>query len=204
MKRNLSLLIASLAWIAVLMQYYLMVQNRVESMTETTIRFFSFFTILTNSLVAVFFTLRLFRPKAGDLAVLHKPGTLTAVTVYITVVGLIYQVVLRQTWDPTGLQKIVDELLHSIIPVMVIVFWYLYENKSPVKFGQIPQWLIYPLLYLVYVLIRGSLSGFYPYPFINVAGIGWQSVLVNSAVITLLFIGISAAFIKTGKLIKQK
>lgn len=196
------MLIASLAWVAVLTQYYLMLENRTFSIGETTIRFFSFFTILTNSLVAVFFTFSLVRQKAKYFSILHKPGTLTAVTVYITVVGLIYQIVLRQTWDPTGLQKIVDELLHSIIPVMVIVFWYLYENKPPVKFGQIPQWLIYPLLYLVYVLIRGSFSGFYPYPFINVTTIGWQSVWVNSTVITVLFIGISAAFIKIGKSMK--
>ncbi|MFZ5976285.1 MULTISPECIES: Pr6Pr family membrane protein [unclassified Hydrotalea] len=33
-------------------------------------------------------------------------------------------------------------------------------------------WLIYPLLYLVYILIRGSFSGFYPYPFVNVLQIG--------------------------------
>lgn len=202
MKRNLSILIASIAWIAVLTQYYLMIQNRTASLGETTVRFFSFFTILTNLLVAVFFTFSLVRQKTKSLSILYKPGALTAVTVYITVVGLIYQVVLRQTWDPTGLQKFVDELLHSIIPVAVIVFWYLYENKPPMKFGQIPQWLIYPLLYLMYILIRGNLSGFYPYPFINVAAIGWQNVLVNSVIITLLFIGISATFVKIGKSVK--
>lgn len=196
MKRNLSILIASMAWMAVLIQYYLMIENRTFSIGESTIRFFSFFTILTNSLVAVFFTLSLVNKP---LPVIHRPGTLTALTVYITVVGLIYQFVLRQMWDPTGLQKIVDELLHSIIPLMVIVFWYRYESKPAVKFSQIPQWLIYPLIYLIYVLIRGHFSGFYPYPFINVAAIGWQSVGINSAAVTLLFIGISATFIKIGK-----
>lgn len=199
MKRSLSALIAFLAWIAVLTQYYLMIQNRVESTGETTIRFFSFFTILTNSLVAVFFMLSLIRPKTGKRSLPDKPGTLTAVTVYITVVGLVYQIVLRHTWEPAGLQKIIDELLHSVIPVLVIVFWYLYENKSALKFGQIPQWLIYPLLYLIYVLIRGSISGFYPYPFLNVADIGWQKVIVNSTVITVLFLVISAVFVKFGK-----
>lgn len=202
MKRNLSILIALTAWAAVIIQYDLMLENRVASVGETTVRFFSFFTILTNSLVAVFFTFGLLGKKGRSLSVLHKPGTLTAVTVYITVVGLVYQVVLRHTWNPTGLQKIVDELLHSVIPVMVIIFWYLYENKASVKFGQIPQWLIYPLIYLVYVLIRGYFSGFYPYPFINVSQIGWQNTGVNSAAITVVFIGISAALIKAGRWMK--
>mgnify|MGYP000845513279 FL=1 len=195
MKRSLSAFIAFLAWMAVVTQYYLMIQNRVESIPETTVRFFSFFTILTNSLVAVFFTLRL----TGKRSIPDQPGALTAVTIYITIVGLVYQMVLRQTWEPTGLQKIIDELLHSVIPVLVIVFWCLYENKSALKFSQIPQWLIYPLLYLAYVLIRGSISGFYPYPFINVADIGWQNVIINSAGITVLFLVISAAFVKLGK-----
>lgn len=204
MKRNLSILIASIAWIAVLTQYYLMIQNSVTSLSESTVRFFSFFTILTNSLVAVFFTFSLAGQKGRHLSVLHQPGTLTAVTVYISVVGIIYQVILRQTWDPTGLQKIVDELLHSVIPVMVIVFWYLYEDKAGVTFRQIPQWLIYPLIYLAYILIRGNFSGFYPYPFINVTVIGWPDVWINSIMITVLFIGLSAAFIKIGKSLKAQ
>lgn len=202
MKRNLSILIASMAWVAVLAQYYLMIQNSVTSLIESTVRFFSFFTILTNSLVAVFFTFNLVRPDSRYLSVLRQPGALTAVTVYISVVGIIYQFVLRQTWDPTGLQKIVDELLHSVIPVMVIIFWYLYENKPPLTFRLIPQWLIYPLIYLAYILVRGNFSGFYPYPFINVADIGWHNVWINSLMITALFIGISAAFIQIGKSIK--
>lgn len=205
MKRNISIFIASLAWITVLLQYYLMIQNRVASITETTVRFFSFFTILTNSLVAIFFTLTITRPKKGAcFPILNKPGTLTALTTYITIVGLVYQVLLRKTWAPTGLQKIVDEALHAIIPIMVIIFWYLYEDKTLVKFRQIPRWLIYPLLYLIFILIRGRFSGFYPYPFVNVTNIGLPEVLVNCAMIAASFIIISAIFIKTGKLIKRQ
>ncbi|MBX3256159.1 MAG: Pr6Pr family membrane protein [Chitinophagaceae bacterium] len=202
MKRNISILIAFIAWTAVSTQYYLMLQNRVTSISETTIRFFSFFTILTNLLVAVYFTAGMVKQKGRYLSILDQPGTLTSVTIYITVVGLVYQVVLRHTWNPTGLQKIADELLHSVIPVVVIFFWYLYEHKSLVKFRQIPQWLLYPLLYLIYILIRGSFSGFYPYPFVNVINIGLQKVLINCVILTVLFIGISAIFIKAGRWIK--
>lgn len=203
MKRNISIFIAILAWAAVLLQYDLMLQNRTASIGETTIRFFSFFTILTNLLVALYFTLNIIKQKGGVFSMLHKPGALTAVTVYITVVGLVYQVVLRQTWSPTGLQRLVDELLHSVIPLIVILFWYFYENKSLVEFRQIPGWLIYPLVYLIYILIRGSFSGFYPYPFVDVASIGLQKVIVNSILVTALFIVISAIFVKAGKWMKR-
>ncbi len=195
---------AAIAWVAVLVQYYLMAENRVVPIGETTIRFFSFFTILTNLLVAVYFTLAVIKQKKGGLSVLNKPGILTAVTVYITIVGLVYQIVLRHIWEPTGIQMIVDELLHSIIPALVVFFWFLYEDKSMIKYRQIPQWLIYPLLYLIYILIRGSFSDFYPYPFVDVGELGWTKVLINSFGLMALFIGISALFIKIGKLIKGR
>jgi hypothetical protein len=198
MKNKISILLAVIAWLTVITQYYLMIENRVASIPETTIRFFSFFTILTNSLVALYFTLFLKKDKS----VFSKPGTLTAVTVYITIVGLVYQILLRHVWQPTGIQKIVDELLHTVIPICVILFWYLYEEKSKVSFSQIPRWLIYPLLYLCYVLIRGHFSGFYPYPFVDVNNLGFTKVLINSAGLVAVFIGISALFIRVGKSLK--
>ncbi|UAY53573.1 Pr6Pr family membrane protein [Ferruginibacter albus] len=201
MRKILSFTFAIIAWFAVFAQYYLMVQNRIASITETTIRFVSFFTILTNTIVAFYFTieciklLRINKPIA-------IPGLLTAVTMYITIVGTVYQVLLRHIWSPVGLQKLVDELLHSVMPVLVIVYWILYENKGKVHYYQIPKWLIYPLVYLIYVLIRGSFSGFYPYPFLEVTSLGLQKVLLNSFYMFLFFLGISFLFVWLSKITK--
>ncbi|OIR14362.1 hypothetical protein GALL_48350 [mine drainage metagenome] len=204
MKKTLSIIFGLVAWFAVIVQYYLMMENRVASIAETTIRFFSFFTILTNSLVAIYFTLIIFKIKNGWFAIADKPGTLTALTVYITIVGLVYQILLRHVWQPEGLQMIVDELLHSLIPVAVIIYWYMYENKSLVSYKQITNWLIYPLMYLIYILIRGNFSGFYPYPFINVINLGITKVLINSVLLIALFTGLSALFIRIGRAVKNK
>jgi hypothetical protein len=204
MRKNISIILAIIVWVTVFTQYYLMIENRVASILETTIRFFSFFTILTNSLVAIYFTLSSLTPKEGFLAISKKPGILTAVTVYITIVGLVYQIVLRHIWEPTGIQMIVDELLHSIIPIVVIAFWYLYEEKLLVQYRQIAQWLVYPFVYLVFILIRGNFSDFYPYPFVDVGNLGLLKVLINSIGLIVLFIGISALYIKIGKTINTK
>lgn len=202
MKNYFAAVIAILAWVAVFTQYYLMINNRTTSIGEATVRFFSYFTILTNTLVAVYFSWNITKQNKTS-SMPNNSGTLTAVTVYITVVGLIYQVILRHTWSPTGLQKITDELLHSVVPILVIVFWYFYENKTTLRLRQIPRWLIYPLIYLIYILIRGSFSHFYPYPFVNVDSIGLNKVLVNSTMITVLFIALSAAFVAIGTRLKQ-
>src|SRR5688572_4623987 len=118
LKKSISITFALVVWFAVLAQYYLMVENRNAPISETTIRFFSFFTILTNSLVAIYFSAVLSNSKSNFITIINKPGTLTAVTVYITIVGLVYQIILRHLWHPTGLQMIVDELLHTLVPVM--------------------------------------------------------------------------------------
>ncbi len=203
MKKNLTALFALVGWFAIIAQYFLMIENRVASIPETTIKFFSFFTILTNLIVAIYFTSLLFIKNKGS-KLTGKSGTLTAIAVYITIVGLVYQVVLRHIWQPKGLQLIVDELLHSVIPVLVIIFWYLYEITRPIKYSQILIWAFYPLLYLVYILIRGNFSGSYPYPFIDVANLGLTKALINAGVLMLLFIIISALFIFIGKKIIKR
>ncbi|WEK70147.1 MAG: Pr6Pr family membrane protein [Candidatus Chryseobacterium colombiense] len=193
--RILSLIFALIGWFSVITQYDLMIENSQISFTETTIRFFSYFTILTNIIVTMYFTFRAFNFSPT----IKKPGILTAITIYILIVCLIYQIILRSAWAPTGLQKLVDELLHSIMPILVLMYWYLYENKKGLTYKQIPYWAIYPLLYLFYILIRGYFSDFYPYPFINVIHLGYFQVFINSFWVLLLFVALSMFFIRIGK-----
>lgn len=198
-QRILSLLFALIGWFSIITQYYLMVKNSQTSFAETTIQFFSYFTILTNLIVALYFTFQ----TLNIFSKIKKSGILTAITIYIVIVGSVYQIILRSTWDPTGLQRIVDELLHTIIPILVVIYWYKYENKNDLNYEQIPFWAIYPLLYLFYLLIRGHLSDFYPYPFVNVLDLGYAKVLINSFWILVLFIGLSMLFIRIGKALSR-
>lgn len=202
MKTKSAFFLAVMASVSVVTQYYLMIENRVTTISETTIRFFSFFTILTNLIVAVFFILYTLKHKNEQPSIINKPGTLTAVTVYITIVGLVYQILLRHIWEPKGIQRIVDELLHTILPILVILFWYCYENKAMISYKLIPRWLVYPMFYLLFIVARGSISGFYPYPFVDVENLGLLKVLLNSAGLVCLFIGIATLFIKIGKIMK--
>ena len=201
-KSSSALGIGIIALVSVSIQLYLMIENSLVSLPETIIRFFSFFTILTNLMVGVYFTAHYFSKNKIKL-VIQKPEVLTAITVYITIVGLVYQIALRQVWEPKGLQKIIDELLHSIIPVLVIVYWYFYKNKNALHYKSAIQWLIYPLVYLVYILVRGSFSNFYPYPFVNVTTLGFEKVMVNSAILVLVFLFVALLFVKMGRVINK-
>lgn len=204
MRRNFEILGMCAGWFAVLAQLYLMLQNRETAPIESLLRFISYFTILTNTLVALLFTTRVFGADQKRLALFHRKATPMALTSFILVVGLVYQFVLRSLWAPTGLQMVVDELLHSIIPVLMYVYWLMFCSKTTVEWKRLSKWLLYPLGYVVFVLARGHFSGFYPYPFLNVLELGPGSVLLNSCFVLLLMLLIMAALYFLGKLLGPK
>lgn len=185
-----------LGWFALIAQYYLMIQNGTLPAGELTIRFFSYFTILTNLLVAICNTVLWLHPASRFFS---RAGTQTAFTVYILVVGLIYNAVLRWLWQPQGLQWVVDELLHSVIPVLSLVYWGFYTAKRRLEWKQCWPWLLYPLFYFVYILVRGASSGFYPYPFIEVNRIGITQALMNALGIAAIFLLLSLLFISISR-----
>ncbi len=183
MQRVFSFIIALLAWFAVIAQFVLLLQNTTVGVAETIVRFFSYFTILTNTLVAVFFTGQIFNKPVAS-----RSASLTAITSYILIVGLVYQFLLRHLWSPTGLQLLVDELLHSAVPLLVLVYWFLYGRHAILQFSSIVRWLYYPLIYFLFILARGAMSAYYPYPFINVEMLGYGQALVNAVLILAFFV----------------
>lgn len=172
-----------------------MLQNRETSVSETIIRFFSFFTILTNILVALFFTTKVFHLSKKWFGLFFQKGTLIALTTFILIVGLVYQIMLRDVWEPTGLQRIVDELLHTIIPLYTLIYWYIYLVKNESNILTVLAWLLYPVIYIVFILIRGHFSDYYPYPFLDIPKIGIDKTLINTLLILALILFIMSIFI---------
>ncbi|WP_445735845.1 Pr6Pr family membrane protein [Mariniflexile sp.] len=185
MKKKIEIIGFCIGWFAIITQFTLMLQNRQANITETIIRFFSFFTILTNLLVAIFFTYKMFKPSIKPLGIFNKKGTTTALTAFILIVGLVYQMALRGIWEPTGIQWLVDELLHSIIPLLFLIYWFIYGTKQNTNIRNVGIWLLYPIVYIVFVLVRGHFSSYYPYPFLNIPELGLGKVLPN---VLLIFV----------------
>lgn len=201
--RIIALVGALLGWFAVITQLYLMMENRVVSVPGTLLRFFAFFTIDTNIIVALCFTFIFLGNKYRLGLFFSKASTVTAITVYITIVGIVYNVILRSTWDPQGMQKTVDELLHTVIPALFIVFWLIFVPIEQLKWKTAFPWLIYPILYMTYAIIHGAITKFYPYPFVDVNDLGYTKALLNAGGILLVIFLLSLALIATGKLMKK-
>lgn len=198
MRNNIDIAGFLLGWIAIIGQFILLIQNRQADIPETIIRFFSFFTILTNILVALYFTSRISIFKNTSLSKLSNSGNLTALTAFILVVGLVYQIILRSTWKPTGFQIIIDELLHSVIPLFVFLYWMKFAAKNDLIFKNIKIWFWYPVGYFLFIIIRGHFSNFYPYPFVNVTEIGYTQVFINATIVSLFFLFIMGTLIFIG------
>jgi hypothetical protein len=194
-RKSFLALIAILSWFGIIAQFFLALDNRIASIGETIVRFISFFTIESNALIAVASTTLLLTPSSRWGRFFAKTTTLTALTLYILVVGITYNALLRSLWNPQGLQRIVDEILHSVIPVLFFIFWLAWQPKQRMQYNSILPWLLFPLLYCIYTLILGPLSGYYPYPFMDAGQLGMPQVLINSGAMVILFVVIALALV---------
>jgi len=198
------ILISLLGWFALISQFYLILISKQASVAETITRYFSFFTILTNIMLAVCATVLLLKSNSKWGIFFSKPETLTALTVYITIVGVTYNAILRFLWQPQGLQWITDELLHLVIPILFLLMWCLYVEKSRLEYKQAFRWLIYPVIYMIYTAMRGAIVHYYPYPFTDVDQLGYPRVLLNSGWLFMAFLGLSLFLIAVGKYLSRQ
>ncbi len=179
-----------MGWFGLVLQFPLSIaKSRANGMTVigAVVAYFSFFTILTNLLVALGLTCSLAAPDSRWGRFFSSTGVAADTALYIAVVGVVYSLLLRQLWDPEGFQKIADIILHDVVPVLYVFYWILFVPKGGLRWKDSVSWSIYPLAYFAWVLIRGAVSGRYPYPFIDVGTLGYTRVLLNAVLLLASF-----------------
>ena len=197
--------IAALAgWITLVIQFVLLIGNRVTAVPEAILRYFTYFTILTNILAAVTYTAVWINPATGWLKKFVMPSRISAVTVYMTVVGIIYNTILRNLRPIYGVELIVDEFLHVILPLSILFFWIFFVRRSELKWKMALTWLSYPLGYILLVMLVGALTGFYPYPFADAGKLGYPMALTNGFWVLTGFLVLSLVLIGLGKIKTKK
>lgn len=202
--RRYAAIAAIAGWVVLALQLYLAIDNRTVSVPVVVGRFFSYFTILTNIMVALSYTVVWLNPARAPLHFMLRSSSLTAVTVYIAMVGVIYNTVLRSLYELRGLALIVDRALHSVLPASLLLFWLVFVPKAGLTWGHAFRWLWYPVAYIMYVILLGALTGFYPYPFANADRLGYPTALLNGLWITGAFLGMSLLFIAVARGMSKK
>lgn len=147
--------------------------------------FFAYFTILSNLLAVVLFGGQALSPDwMRSNAFLRG-----ALTLYMTMTGLVYAVVLAPLAVDVGDYAPWSNFVHhNLAPAAVLIDWLLFPPRQRLRSSAPWLWLIFPLAYFVFSVARGSGSGFYPYPFLNrdqVGGLG--GVGLYAAGILLVF-----------------
>lgn len=191
LRRRLITSAAVLGWAGLGIQLYLIFFARLSvgaSLLGGLVSFFSYFTVITNTLVAVVLTCAVTHRESAARQWFLQPWVSSGIAVSIAVVALAYSILLRHLWHPQGWQFIADELLHDVMPLLFLAYWWLCVPKGTLRLKHLPLWLIYPLVYFVYALLRGHLLGAYAYPFIDVALLGYPQVFVNAGGILVGFV----------------
>ena len=60
-------------------------------------------------------------------------------------------------------------------------------------------WLLYPLIYLGFILSRGALTRRYPYPFIDAGKLGYPLVLANATALVIAFLVLGLLVLAIGR-----
>jgi hypothetical protein len=187
MQTGFRVVAAALGWFAIALQYSLIASTRSgPELVIWTINFFSYFTIITNLLVALAMTLPWLAPQSRLGQWFMRPSVRTVLMGYIIVVAVVYHVMLRNRFQPQGLRLLCDVILHYVTPTLFVLDWLLFVPKRGLSWKLALGGLVLPVLYVAWTLLHGAIAGFYPYPFLNVTRLGYEQVLMN---ITGLVVG---------------
>ena len=196
-------LLAAVAWSAVLLQLWLSVQlglSNGKSIVGGLVVFLGYFTVLTNIFVALVGTAGALSKSPTAFSWLYRPSVVGCATTAILLVGIAYHFLLRKIWSPQGAQWLADVLLHYVVPAGALLHWLAYRHTERLAARAPLAWCLYPTAYLVYALARGELLGSYPYPFIDVAALGYQQVMINAVGLLAAFVGLGFAVLGLARL----
>ena len=196
--RRVHLVVALVAWFAVVFQLVLVLQGSAVLVEddppgrgESIYRFFAYFTIQSNLLVAIASTALAREPE------LDRPTwrvVRLAGMVGITVTGLVHFFLLRPLLDLDGADWMADKLLHMVVPVLALAAWAWVGPRPRFTWREAAYALVWPLAWLAWTLVVGQVDGWVPYPFLDASEEGWGSVAVVSVGITVLFLALFALY----------
>lgn len=177
---------AALAVVAILTQLL----DLAAKGTLNPVNFFSYFTIQSNLIAivalavsgAALLAARSDEPRRFDML-------RGAAVVYMTVTGIVYALLLEGENVDTALAW-VNTVVHRIIPVVVVLDWLVDPPPVRIEPRRALLWVLYPIAWIAYTMLRGAIVGWYPYPFLDPAPGGYGPVAVTVAVIFAAGIGL--------------
>lgn len=196
-----AIVVAAVAWPALVLQYWLTMWSGFEGLAL--LRFFSFFTILSNVLVGLVAASAAMGGNWGPVRFWRGPRVRGLAAVSITVTCLVYATVLQSTWAPLGPQLVADRALHYVVPALYLVWWIALLPHGTLAWRDALRWLWFPLWFAVWTFVRGAIVHEYPYPFLDVDRLGYVTVLVNALLVGIVFLVLGAALVALDRALRR-
>lgn len=153
-----------------------------------------YFTVQSN-LIAVGYFLLLFCFRKDEKSEKWK-NFIGGVMIYTTITFLVFFIILEPLWVETGFLLVGSICLHYINPILIII--YTISNRSGLSVSLIDSftWIIYPIIYLIFALVHGLITGDYLYPFFQITEIGIFIYMIVVFGLIILFCVLSFFVVK--------
>jgi hypothetical protein len=162
-----------------------------ESIATRLIRLFSYFTIESNLIVLAAAITLVLRPDRDGRGwrVLRLDALLG-----IVITGLVFDLVLASKIHLTGAAWWATLGFHYFSPWWTLLGWVLFGPRPRVTRGTAAAAFAWPLAWIAYTFVHGAVSGWYPYPFLDAATIGYAHALRNTAVVFVFAVLLAVMF----------
>jgi len=192
-KRNLLIGLVRIAMaLTLLYAVYWQISDRLSHNVFRPAEYFSYFTItscILSGIVLLVAGLGVLRNKSEGKWLTIARLTMAASMV---IVGVIYNLLLaNQAPDPRDVgyewPVVPNLIMHTYMPIIIFLEWLITNTAFKLKLKQAFWVLIYPLSWLAFSLVRGSITDWWPYWFIDPAS-GLPTVVQWIATISAFFV----------------
>lgn len=159
--------------------------------------FFSYFTILSNVLAVALFAVMAWRDPGSDrlqflrLQDLRFQYLRGAVTLYMVITGIVYNALLADA--EVGVHGWANSVVHLVLPLVIFADWLLAPPERAIAPRPTLGWLVFPLVYAGYSLIRGPIVDWYPYPFIDPRPHGYLQLAITCVLLAAVMAALAIA-----------
>ena len=116
----------------------------------------------------------------------------------ISVTGIVYWLLLAGE-PTTGLDWVANMLVHTVVPVAAVGSWLLVGPHGRFRWGLLPLMLLIPVAWLVFAMMRGAISGYYPYFFIDVTEVGYAMASLSILGVVAFALIVACAYVGLDK-----
>ena len=164
--------------------------------TDGPARYLSKFTIQSNAIGMI---VLLVGATLGTRAVtsLGWERVRGAAVMYLLTTGIVYGLLIDGFDNPfTSNRHWTHTVLHQIMPIVMVLDLVIRPFVHRLTWRDALRWTGYPILYLIYSLVRGAIVDWYPYDFIDPREVaGYGGVALYSAGITAGFLAVAAVIV---------